>query len=103
MTAPMRMRACSTVIYLYCYFYLTNEEGFDGQYAKELLEISYPFDRNEVTRLIYLKQINSKLNIIDKSVDKEIKKIKKYISKDAKEYLKQSLKEKVSYLFFGNY
>jgi len=95
--------SCSTVIYLYCYFYLTDEEEFDGQYAKELLQLSYPFDRNEITRLVYLKQINNKLNIIDKNIDKEIKKVKKYLSKDAKKYLKQSLKEKNSYLFLGNY
>ena len=95
--------SCSTVIYLYCYFYLIGEKEFDGSLAKKYLELSYPFDRNEITRLIYLKQINDSLNIDNKQVLKEIKKIKKNLNKESKKYLSESLKEKVSYLFFGNY
>lgn len=95
--------SCSTVIYFYAYFYLNDHPEFDGHLAKKLLELSYPFDRHEVSRVVYLKQVNEKLNIIDKTINKKIKEIKKPLDKKAKEYLKKSLKEKVSYPYTGNF
>ena len=95
--------SCSTVIYFYAYFYLNDHPEFNGLTAKELLELSYPFDRHEISRVIYLKQVNDKLNIIDKSINKRIKDVKKGIDKKAKDYLKKSLREKVSYPYIGNF
>ena len=101
--AKMGKNSSNSVIYLYAHFALMGYDGFDLSTAKELLSSTHTFDRYEISRLIMIKQINAKLNIVDKSIDSLIKKSLKYASKDAIAYYKKNIKESVSYPYLREF
>ncbi len=101
--SKMGKNSSNSVIYLYGYFAMLMYEGFDLNYAKELLLSTHTFDRYEISRLIMIKQINKKLNVVDKSIDMKIKECLKFISKEGKKYYKENINKDLSYPFLKDF
>lgn len=96
-------KSSNIVIYLYAYFALLNEKGFDLLKAKELLELKYPYYRYEITRPMMLKRIYQRLNIDTKALDDEIWECRwKGDSLNSKYYFKNKRKD-IIYPAFNNY
>ena len=99
----MGKNSSNSVIYLYAYFALKEESGFDLNFAKELLSSTHTFDRYEISKFVMLKQINNKLNVVDKNLDILIKQSLKYLSNDAKKYYKENIKKELSYPYLRDF
>lgn len=96
-------KSSNIVIYLYSYFALLGEKEFDLNYAKELLELRYPYYRYEITKVLMLKKILEKLNIDSTYLDKDIKDCLKYGDSLNKTYYKENRKKDIIYPSFNNY
>ena len=85
------------IFYLYAYFALTLEEGFDLAYAKELLELTSTFNRYEVSKYLMISKINKKLKLDDKVNQKRLKRALKFADKYSKEYYKKNKNKAIIY------
>lgn len=80
----------SPVIYLYSYFSLLEEEGFDLNKALEYLSSNYCFDRYDIVRYLYINKIMAKLGKEPKYTEADIKLCLKNQSKDYAKYYKDN-------------
>lgn len=91
------------VIYLYTFFALKNVEGFNLEYAEELLNKTHAFKRYEITRYILLKQVLNKLNKNSTYLNSFLKECLKYGDKNTKKYYKENIKKEISYPLFSEF
>ena len=80
----------SHVACYYAYFYLFGDERFDGNYAKYLLEINYPFYRYDISRIIMLNAVCKKLQVKSSKLNELLMDIDKYPREDIK-YFNQNI------------
>ena len=85
------------IFYLYAYFALNGEDGFDLAYAKELLELTSTFNRYEVSKYLMISKINKKLKIDDKVNQKRLKRALKFADKYSKQYYKHNKNKDIIY------
>lgn len=97
-------RSDSSVLSLYAYFALKEEDGFDLVKATKYLLAGTTFLKYELTRYQLLKNLYQKQNLkIDKEIIKMLKLSKRFDSLRAKAYFKKHKKDKIYYPFFNHY
>lgn len=92
----------NTIIYLYTYFALTNDERFSIKKAKKMLESTYSFERYEITRAMMLKLVLRRLDEPTKDVDKLIKNCLKYGTKNVKAFYRANKNKDLIYICDDN-
>lgn len=90
--------ANNTIIYLYTFFALNGDSRFDINEAKRMLELSYPFSRYEITKVMMYKCILKKLNQDTTIIDREIKNCLQYVPKCAKKFYKENKNKDIVYI-----
>ncbi len=93
----------NNVSYLYAYFALNNEEGFDLEYAFQLMKKQMGFSRYEISRYIILRQLSTRLNRNVHAWDSSIKECLKIASRSEKQYYKENISKEVSYPHFKHF
>lgn len=93
----------NNVSYLYAYFALNNESGFDLDYAYQLLLKQKGFNRYEISRYIILKQLCQVLKQDSSKFDEAIKDCLKLKDCKIKQYYKENINKKVSYPHFKHF
>lgn len=87
-------------VYLYYYFAIRGEDGFDLNYCLELLNLTYPFYRYEITKLLMIRNILKIKNKDLKEIDKQIKICLKHSNKEVLTYYKENKDNKELYPFY---
>ena len=80
----------SPVIYLYAYFSLLEEDGFDLNKALEYLSKNYCFDRYDIVRYLYVNKVLKKLGKEPKYSEDDIKLCLKNQAKEYSLYYKEN-------------
>lgn len=94
-------RASSHNIYLYAYFCLSGDERFAAEKAKKLLESNLAFDRLDISRLVFLKQICQKLNQNSQRLD-DLMKDFSYYNQDEISYYEKNKDQKLPIPYWRN-
>lgn len=87
-------------IFLYAYFSLLGEEGFELQKALEYLSSDYPFDRYNVVRLMFINRVLKKLGKAERYTEVDIKKCLKNQTKDYTKYYKQNKNNEIIFPYY---
>ncbi|MCI6509177.1 MAG: hypothetical protein PUH11_06940 [Bacilli bacterium] len=88
----------NTIIYLYTFFALQGDERFNLETAEEYLQLTFPFERYEITRYMMLKRVKEALNKPTVDVEREIKKCLPFTTKIAKDFYNEHKDDKIIYI-----